>query len=44
MALAVTIVDAVDVAAWEATGQRVKKISRDIVAEVLNAHVSRSGE
>ena len=33
--MAVIIVDAVDRAAWETTGQRVKQISRDMVADVL---------
>ena len=34
---AITLVDAVDRAAWETTGQRVKRISRDMVAGVLSA-------
>jgi len=35
--MAVTIVDAVDRAAWQSAGQRVKRISRDMVAEALEA-------
>ena len=35
--MAVNVVDAVDRAAWESTGQRVKRVSRDMVADVLQA-------
>jgi len=34
--MAVTLVDAVDRAAWESAGQRVKIISRDMAGDVLN--------
>ena len=41
--MAAQLVDAVDRAAWETTGSRVKRISRDMVADVMNAR-AENGE